>query len=76
MRFVRVFPENGRYEEQEPKAMINPVSSASVVTPTVQSARQPKPQRAAPTEPKDTVHLSSQAKAQASGDVDHDGDSH
>jgi hypothetical protein len=58
------------------KQMINPVSSASVVTPTVQSAPQPKAQQAASAEPKDTVHLSSQAKAQASGDADHDGDSH
>ena len=56
--------------------MINPVSSTSVVPPAVQSAPQSKPQQAAPSEPKDTVHLSSQAKAQASGDVDHDGDSH
>lgn len=55
--------------------MINPVSSTSVVPSAVQSAPQSKPQ-AAPSEPKDTVHLSSQAKAQASGDVDHDGDSH
>jgi hypothetical protein len=64
-------------ENRSQKQMINPVSPASLVSPAVQSAPKTKPQQAAtPSEPKDTVHLSSQAKAQASGDVDHDGDSH
>ena len=55
--------------------MISPVSSGTPVSAAVHSApQQPKPQQAA--QPQDTVELSSKAKAQASGDVDHDGDSH
>jgi hypothetical protein len=57
--------------------MINPVSSASVVSQAVpQSTAQSKPQQASSSEPRDSVHLSSKAQAQSSGDVDHDGDSH
>jgi hypothetical protein len=56
--------------------MINPVSSASAVSQAVapQNTAQAKPQPASASEPKDSVQLS--PKAQASGDVDHDGDSH
>ena len=55
--------------------MINPVSSASVLSQAVatQNTAQSKP---ASSEPQDTVQLSSKAQAQSSGDVDHDGDSH
>ena len=55
--------------------MISPVSSASVVSQAVptQNTAQSRPQPAS-SEPQDTVQLSS--KAQSSGDVDHDGDSH
>ena len=58
--------------------MINPVSSASAVSQAVapQSTAQAKPQPASSSEPKDSVQLSPKAQAQASGDVDHDGDSH
>ena len=56
--------------------MINPVSSASAVSQAVapQNTAQAKPQPAASSEPKDSVQLS--AQAQASDDVDRDGDSH
>jgi hypothetical protein len=55
--------------------MINPVSSASVIPQAVltQNTAQSKPQQASSSTPQDTVNLS--PKAQASGDVDHDGDS-
>ncbi len=55
--------------------MINPVSSAPAASQAVapQNTAQSKPQPASP-DPKDSVHLS--PKAQSSGDVDHDGDSH
>ncbi len=58
--------------------MINPVSSASEVWQSVatQNTAQAKSQPASSSEPKDSVQLSPAAKAQASGDVDHDGDSH
>ena len=58
--------------------MINPVSSASVASQAVapQNTAQSKPQPAASSDPKDSVQLSPKAQAQASGDVDHDGDSH
>jgi len=58
--------------------MINPVSSASAVSQAVpaQNTAQSKPQPASSSEPQDTVQLSSKAQAHASGDVDHDGDSH
>jgi hypothetical protein len=56
--------------------MINPVFSASVVSRSFapQNTAQARPQPASSSEPKDSVQLS--PKAQASGDVDHDGDSH
>ena len=58
--------------------MINPVSSAAVTSQTVvpQNAAPAKPQQTSSSAPQDTVQLSSKAQAQASGDVDHDGDSH
>ena len=58
--------------------MINPVSSATLVSQAVptQNTAQSKPQQASSSEPQDTVQLSSKAQAQSSGDVDHDGDSH
>ena len=58
--------------------MINPVSSASAVSQAVapQNTAQSKPQPASSSDPKDSVQLSPKAQAQASGDVDHDGDSH
>jgi len=58
--------------------MINPISSASVVSQAVptQNTAQAKPQPASSSEPQDTVQLSSKAQAQSSGDVDHDGDNH
>jgi hypothetical protein len=58
--------------------MINPVSSASALSQLVasQNNAQTKPQPASSSEPTDSVQLSPKAQAQASGDVDHDGDSH
>lgn len=58
--------------------MINPISSASVVSHAVvpQNAPQSKPQPPASSDQQDSVQLSPKAQAQASGDVDHDGDSH
>jgi hypothetical protein len=58
--------------------MINPVSSASVVSEAVapQNTAPAKPPSASSSEPKDSVQLNPKAQAQASGDVDHDGDSH
>jgi len=54
--------------------MVNPVSSGNAISSAVQpSAAQPQAKPAAP--PQDSVHVSKQALA-ASGDVDHDGDSH
>lgn len=57
--------------------MINPVSSTPVASQTVapQKAAQSKPQPAT-SDAKDSVQLSPRAQTQASGDVDHDGDSH
>ncbi len=71
--------KTGRYRKQESKPhMINPVSSASAASQAVapQNTAQSKPQPAASSDPKDSVQLSPKAQAQASGDVDHDGDSH
>lgn len=58
--------------------MINPVSSASAASQAYapQTAAQAKPAPAASSEPQDTAQLSPRAQAHASGDVDHDGDSH
>jgi hypothetical protein len=59
--------------------MINPVSSASVVSQAAltQNTAEAKVQPASSSEPKDSVQLSPKAPAaQSSGDVDHDGDSH
>ena len=58
--------------------MIHPVSSASAVSQAVapQNTAQTRPQPPSSSEPKDSVQLSPKAQAQASGDVDHDGDSH
>ena len=57
--------------------MISPISSASTALNTVapQNPAQSKLQPTASSGPQDSVHLSPQAQAQASGDVDHDGDS-
>ena len=57
--------------------MINPVSSTPVAPQTVapQNTAQSKAQPAT-SDPKDSVQLSPKAQSQASGDVDHDGDSH
>jgi hypothetical protein len=58
--------------------MINPVSSTSEASQAVapQNTAQSKPQPAISSDPKDSVQLSPKAQTQASGDVDHDGDSH
>jgi hypothetical protein len=57
--------------------MINSVSSASAISQAViPQITQAKGQQASSSEAQDSVQLSSQAKAQSSGDVDHDGDSH
>jgi hypothetical protein len=58
--------------------MISPVSSAPVTPQAVvpHNGAPSKPQQASPSAPQDTVQLSSKAQAHASGDVDHDGDSH
>jgi hypothetical protein len=55
--------------------MISPVSSSLS---TLAAASQPKPPAAPakPNPPQDTVHLSQAAQKAASGDADHDGDSH
>jgi hypothetical protein len=73
------FLPNGRYSKQESRrTMINSVSSASAASHAVapRNAAQAKPHPASSSEPKDSVQLSPKAQAQASGDVDHDGDSH
>ena len=73
------FPVNRPIQRTGVKTlMINPLSSASVLSQAVipQSAAQSKPQQASSPESQDTVQLSAKAKAQSSGDVDHDGDSH
>jgi len=59
-------------------SMINPVSSASAVSQAVapRNTVQAKPQPASSSEPKDSVQLTPKAHPQASGDEDHDGDSH
>jgi hypothetical protein len=58
--------------------MINPVSYTSAASQAVapQNTAQARPQPASSSEPKDSVQLSPKAQAHASGDVDHDGDSH
>ena len=58
--------------------MINPVSSTPEASQAVapQNTAPAKPQPASSSEPTDSVQLSPKAQAQASGDVDHDGDSH
>jgi hypothetical protein len=58
--------------------MVHSVSSTSAVAQAAidQRAAQPKPNQSSAPAPKDTVQLSPEAKAQASGDVDHDGDRH
>ncbi len=56
--------------------MISPVSSNSdIYTSTVTSAPVQTPAKSTPPQ-QDSVHLSPQAQAAATGDVDHDGDSH
>jgi hypothetical protein len=56
--------------------MISQVTSGSAVSSVAQQAQpQPKAKPAVANAPQDSVQLSKQALA-ASGDVDHDGDSH
>ena len=56
--------------------MISPVSSTSAPSqPVLQNSAAPKPQQTS-SPSQDTVQLSAKAQAHASGDVDHDGDSH
>jgi hypothetical protein len=55
--------------------MINPVSSTPV-PPQPVAPHNAKPQQASSSSPEDSVHLSAQGQAHASGDIDHDGDSH
>jgi hypothetical protein len=58
--------------------MISPVSSTPVTPqPVRQNSAPPKPQQtSSSTSHQDTVQLSAKAQDHASGDVDHDGDSH
>jgi len=57
--------------------MISPVSSTSVPSqPVLQNNAAPKARQTSSFAPQDTVQLSAKAQAHASGDVDHDGDSH
>jgi hypothetical protein len=73
------FLANGPIQTQEARPhMINPVSSAPAASQAVapQNSAQSKPQPATSSGPKDSVQLSPTAQTQASGDVDHDGDSH
>jgi len=55
--------------------MISPISSSTAVPVSSVPTQSPAP-KASSAAPQDTVQLSPQAKAAASGDVDHDGDSH
>jgi hypothetical protein len=59
--------------------MISPITSASAASPTSAVQNNPTPKTPAPStpasQPKDSVHLSA-AALKASGDADHDGDSH
>jgi hypothetical protein len=59
--------------------MTSPITSASAASPTSAVQNKPAPKTPAPSaaasQPKDSVHLSA-AALKASGDVDHDGDSH
>jgi hypothetical protein len=72
------FPVNGPIQKTGVRTnMINSVSSASAVSQAVlPQITQAKAQQASASESLDSVQLSSKAQAQASGDVDHDGDSH
>jgi hypothetical protein len=56
--------------------MISPISSSSALLQSASPAVQAKRQQASSSEAQDTVQLSAKAQAHASGDVDHDGDSH
>jgi hypothetical protein len=55
--------------------MISPVTSASAASPTSAAQTNPAPKAPAPSQKPDSVHLSA-AALKASGDADHDGDSH
>jgi hypothetical protein len=55
--------------------MISPITSASAVSQTSTVQNNPAPKTAASSQPQDSVHLST-AALKASGDVDHDGDTH
>jgi hypothetical protein len=69
--------EMAEMEGRSKTNVISPVSSASVQSqPVLQNSAPPKPQQTSSSAAQDTVQLSAQAQAHASGDVDHDGDSH
>jgi hypothetical protein len=56
--------------------MINPVSPAPVTQQPVVPQNAKPPQQASSSATQDSVHLSTRAQTHASGDVEHDGDSH
>ena len=57
--------------------MVNAISSASLSQAVShQKAALPKPHQASATAPKDTVQISPEAKARASGDVNRGGNRH
>jgi hypothetical protein len=56
--------------------MVNPVSNQRDIYIPVAQAETPQTASAKQQPKQDSVQLSPQAKAAASGDVDHDGDSH
>jgi hypothetical protein len=55
--------------------MISPITSASAASPTSAVQNNPTPKTPAPSQKQDSVQLSA-AALKASGDADHDGDSH
>jgi hypothetical protein len=55
--------------------MISPITSVPAAHQTSAAQTNPAPKPTTPSQPKDSVHLSA-AALKASGDVDHDGDSH
>jgi anti-sigma28 factor (negative regulator of flagellin synthesis) len=75
MILTRTFRSRADTETGAKNNMINPVSSAPVASQPV-VPQNAKPQQASSSSPQDSVQLSAQAQAHASGDVDHDGDSH
>jgi hypothetical protein len=55
---------------------VNPVSQSNATAGALPVHNQAPPKAQPAAAPTDTVQLSSQAKAAAAGDVDHDGDNH